>query len=135
MTNLLDFTKALFGSDHVWSNITREDKEAHYFIINRMFAKKYPEWSSILSQDNVDKSSAMDTWHHLVRGRGYEAWFWKKNPNSLHKKTEQFDDEIMSKYDLSKSELECIKQLYPESFDIIIKEFKRVKKTEGEKLS
>jgi hypothetical protein len=41
----------------------------------------------------------------------------------------------MSKHDLSKSELECIKQLYPESFDIIIKEFKRVKKTEGEKLS
>jgi hypothetical protein len=135
MTNLLDFTKALFGSDQVWSNITREDKEAHYFIINRMFAKKYPEWSCILSQDNIDKSSAMDSWHHLVRGRGYEAWFWKKSPNSLHKKIEQFDDEIMLKHDLSKLELDCIKQLYPESFDVMAKDIKRVKKQEGGKLS
>lgn len=129
MTNLLDFTKALFGSDQTWSNITREDKEAHYFIINRMFAKKYPEWSSILSQDNVDKSSAMDTWHHLVRGRGYEAWFWKKNPSpKLVNKDTDLEDQISQNYDWDKQQISLVQNIYPEVWKELVAEIKKKNK-------
>lgn len=130
MTNLLDFTKALFGSDQVWSNITREDKEAHYFIINRMFAKKYPEWSCILTSDNTNKSSAMDTWHHLVRGRGYEAWFWKKSPNSSQEKKNDTDleSQICQTYDWNRQQMLVVQTLHPEIWKEIVSEIKKKNK-------
>ena len=130
MTNLLDFTKALFGSDQVWSNITREDKEAHYFIINRMFAKKYPEWSCILTSDNTNKSSAMDTWHHLVRGRGYEAWFWKKSPNSSQEKKNDTDleSQICQTYDWNRQQMLAVQTLHPEIWKEIVSEIKKKNK-------
>jgi hypothetical protein len=129
MTNLLDFTKALFGSNQMWANITREDKETHYFIINRMFAKKYPAWSSILSQDNIDKSSAMDSWHHLVRGRGYEAWFWKKNPDTkpVNKDTD-LEDQISQTYDWDKQQISVVQNIYPEVWKELVAEIKKKNK-------
>jgi hypothetical protein len=72
----------------------------------------------------------MDTWHSLVGGRGYEAWFWKKSPSESKNNTSQFDRELMLKNDLSKLELESIKNLYPDEFEKMIKDLRKQKKEE-----
>ncbi|NBU82870.1 MAG: hypothetical protein EBS55_14620, partial [Flavobacteriaceae bacterium] len=64
------------------------------------------------------------------RGRGYEAWFWKKSPSEFKNNTSQFDKELMLKNDLSKLELESIKNLYPDEFEKMIKELRKQKKEE-----
>ena len=129
MTNLLDFTKALFGSSQMWTKITQEDKEAHYFIINRMFSKKYPEWSLYLSADNISRASAMDTWHSLVRGRGYEAWFWKKSSASSEKKGNfELENQIRENYDWNEQQILAIQEIYPQIWKEITSEIKKKNK-------
>jgi hypothetical protein len=133
MTNLLDFTKALFGSDKMWSEVSDLDKEAHYFIINRMFSKKYPEWSLYLSSSNISKPSAMDTWHSMVKGRGYEAWFWSKSGEKSKKNGQEIDRELALRMELSLSEIEVFSRIHPQEYEKKIKEIKKEKNDTNEK--
>ena len=114
MANLLEFTKALFGSDKMWNKITDEDKISHFFIVNRMFSKKYPFFSQMSNSKYCDKRSSMDIFHHLVKDSGFNQWFWSKSSQKIIK-----DDEgsVFPDGDYTTREKEVIKRFYSDKIE------------------
>lgn len=119
MANLLEFTKALFGSDKMWYKITDEDKISHSFIVTRMFSKKYPFFSQMSNSKYSDKRSSMDIFHHLVKDTGYNQWFWSKS-TPKENKNEHIKDEdgfIFPDGDYNIREKEVIKRFYSDKIE------------------
>lgn len=79
MVNLKKIGDALFTNKVKWSDITDEEKEYSFFIMNRMFSKKYPEKAQLLNLKSIDKVSSMDLWFHFMKGKPYPNWFWSKS--------------------------------------------------------
>jgi len=119
VANLLEFTKALFGSDKIWDKITDEDKISHFFIVNRMFSKKYPFFSQMSNSKYSDKRSSMDIFHQLVKDTGFNQWFWSKSPQKNNKNENIKDDDgsIFPDGDYTTREKEVIKRFYTDKIE------------------
>ena len=71
MADLKLVTNAMFYKKSEWVNITDKEKEECFFIINRMFCKKYPEKSQLFNSKVIDKVSAMNLWYHFMLNKPY----------------------------------------------------------------
>jgi cupin superfamily acireductone dioxygenase involved in methionine salvage len=72
-----------------WENyyeLSFEDKEAYFFILNRYFSKIYPEKAQLLNDKLVDKASCMDIWFEFMKSQPYPKDFWSKSENVANKK-------------------------------------------------
>jgi hypothetical protein len=81
MADLKTLTNSMFYKKSDWVNITDEEKESCFFIINRMFSKKYPEKSQLFNNKNIDKVSSMNLWFSFMLDKSYPKWFWSKSPS------------------------------------------------------
>lgn len=128
--NLLKISKSLFSDKKSWKNITDEEKELSFFIMNRNFSKKHPELSKLLNNKSIDKKSAMDTWFYYYIDKEYPSWFWKKSDNKKgkDKKEPKEIDIIKENQQLSEQELDLISKFYKEELEFELKLLKDVKK-------
>jgi hypothetical protein len=124
--NLLSIFKAMFTEREKWPFVTEEQKIKHFFIINRLFSKKFPEKSKLLNSKLINKTSAMDTWFIFVKNMPYPKWFWSK---SLSEKVKlEFSDEeiihIMNNFNLKREDIEILLNFYPDSIKEEIKYYR-----------
>lgn len=77
--NLLSISNAIFRNKEKWKFVTDEQKIKWFFIINRNFAKKYPEMSQLLNLKNINKVNAMNLWYEFMLDKPYPNWFWSKS--------------------------------------------------------
>jgi hypothetical protein len=78
MANLKLISDAMFTNKVNWKDVPDDEKESCFFIINRMFSKKYPEKSQLLNLKTIDKVTSMDLWYSFMKGKPYPNWFWSK---------------------------------------------------------
>jgi hypothetical protein len=78
MANLKLISDAMFTNKVNWKDVSDDEKESCFFIINRMFSKKYPEKSQLLNLKTIDKVTSMDLWYSFMKEKPYPNWFWSK---------------------------------------------------------
>jgi hypothetical protein len=110
--NLLELSKILFQDKKKWGSVTDSEKSAFFFIINRYFAKKYPDLSLLLNEKDLDKVAGMNLWYYFMLDKPYPNWFWSKSVSE--KKTEEENFKLLEKYDLKADEFEILQKYYPE---------------------
>jgi hypothetical protein len=108
--NILSITNIIFKDKHLWEWVTDEQKEQHFFILNRFFSKMYPNYSSLLNNKNINKVMGMDMWFYFMRDKPYPRWFWSKSKN----KKEKIEDELYRLFDITEEELLHISRFYPD---------------------
>lgn len=65
-------------NNYTYEDLTDEQKESNFFIVNRYLAKKYPKQSQYFNDYNQDKATAMDIWNLMIKKeRQLPFWFWK----------------------------------------------------------
>lgn len=122
MAELIDVVNCLFKNRQDWKNISSEDKEKNFFIINRFLSKKYPTKCQFLNIKSVDKSTCLDLWFHFLSSEQYPTWFWSKST----KEKDQIERKdfllLMDKLQLNKEE--DLKYLIENHNQIITEELK-----------
>jgi len=77
-THVVDF---IFKNRDKYNNLTDEDKERNFFIINRKFARQYPIHANFFNKKGNDKATALDIWFSFFykkRINGIPQWYWYK---------------------------------------------------------
>lgn len=108
--NILAISNVIFKDKHLWKWVTDEQKEQHFFILNRFFSKMYPNHSLLLNNKNIDKSMSMDMWFYFMKDKPYPRWFWSKSKN----KKEKNGEELHKIFDITIEELQHISRFYPD---------------------
>lgn len=128
MADLKLVSQAMFYKKD-WDKIPDEEKESCFFIINRMFAKKYPDKSQLLNLKTIDKVVAMDMWYYFMMDKPYPKWFWSKSPSIEKVKISNKDFELLLKRLLIKeSDLDYLIDNYPEFVEDELKYWKSLEK-------
>jgi hypothetical protein len=92
-----------------WDKISDEEKESCFFILNRMFSKKYPEKAQLLNLKTIDKVVAMDMWYYFMLDKPYPKWFWSKSNATEKSKISNKDFELLlRRLSLKESDLEYL---------------------------
>lgn len=76
---LTQFVGAIFsGSRDAWKAVTKEDKSAYAFVVNRALAKMYPSTAADLSARGLNPCAVCDYWSLFLRNeRRVPGWFWR----------------------------------------------------------
>ena len=61
-----DILDSLTTKRYLYKDITKDDKESMFFIVNRYLSKIYPEKASKFNDKNIDKSLALDMWFIFI---------------------------------------------------------------------
>lgn len=124
---MTDIYNALIRNRSKWVDISDDDKEKYFFIINRYLSKDFPEQALKLNTKGVDPVSAMDVWYNFL-GNNYAKNFWSKGSP---KKKELSDKEIkwIAKNN-GNIKKEDVLYLYNTKSELIKEEIKKLKELE-----
>jgi hypothetical protein len=128
MANLKLIGDAMFTKKVKWGDVSDDEKESCFFIINRMFSKKYPEKSQLLNLKSIDKISSMDLWFHFMKGKPYPNWFWSKSDKEEKSELSESDRNIL-RHKLKIKEFD-LDYLIKNHFEFIKEELNYYKKLE-----
>jgi len=124
--NLLAITNAMFKTKSDWQYVTDEQKEKWFFIINRNFAKKYPEKSQLFNLKTINKVTSLDIWYSFMNDKPYPNWFWSKTPSNEKTKISNTDFlSLKRRFNIKDSDLDF---LIEKQFDFIKEELTYLKK-------
>ena len=112
MAEFFDIVKCLFTNRKDYKNISDEDKELNFFIINRYMSKKYPELAQKLNNKQIDKSVALDLWfiNDKVKNESYPGWFWSKSNSKKDKPIIPNPDKklLMKHFDINDQDMDTL---------------------------
>jgi hypothetical protein len=129
MAELIDIANAMFKNKKDWVNISEDDKEKFFFIMNRYFSKKFPDKSQLLNLKNINKATALDLWYYFMLDKPFPKWFWSKSTLKSEKPEiiEKDFNLLQRKLNLKKEDLEYLINNY---FEIVKEELKYYKELE-----
>lgn len=136
MYDLKHVVDYIFKEKHNYKNLSDEDKEKFFFIINRKFARKYPKHAQFFNQKGFDRASALDIWYNFFikeRTLNIPDWYWfkinstKKDKSILNKEEVEY---FMNIYDITENDLYYIEKNYIDDLKNEIKKFKKFNKNE-----
>jgi hypothetical protein len=125
--NLLAITNTIFKNKSDWKWVTDEQKEAYFFIINRMMSKKYPIKAQLFNIKNIDKVSSMNLWYQFMLDKPYPKWFWSKSKKENSSISEKDFKLLISKLKIKDLDLHY---LIEKHFDFIKEELNYYKNLE-----
>ncbi len=123
----------IFKQKDKYKDLSDEDKEKFFFIMNRKFARRFPKHAQFFNDKGMNKSSALDVWYHFFikqRTTGIPSWYWfklsgKKEKSILKKEEEEF---FLEYYDLRHEDLNFLINFYPDELKEEVKKFKKFNK-------
>lgn len=135
--NLKEIGDAIFSHKEKWGNISEKEKNEAFFIFNRYFSKKYPEFASMLNNKKTDKNIGMDLWFHFMDKyeKKYPNWLWKKADSKKEEKKLISDEDFNILLDRLKIKKIDLLYLIEHNIDDIKKELKRFKKIDEQRTS
>ena len=128
MANLKLIGDAMFTNKVKWEDVPDDEKESCFFIINRMFSKKYPEKAQLLNLKSIDKISSMDLWYYFMKDKPYPNWFWSKSDKEEKSELSESDRNIL-RHKLKIKEFD-LDYLIKKHFEFIKEELTYYKKLE-----
>jgi len=123
----------IFKQKDQYKNLSDEDKEKFFFIMNRKFARRYPKHAHFFNSKNIDKSSALDVWYHFFikqRTTDIPNWYWFKLSNKKEKSILKKDEEefFLEFYDLKREDLNFLIEHYSEELTNEVQKFRKFNK-------
>jgi len=123
----------IFKQKDQYKNLSDDDKEKFFFIMNRKFARQFPKHAQFFNNKGMDKSSALDIWYYFFikqRTTDIPYWYWfklsnKKEKSILKKEEEDF---FLEYYELKQNDLEFLIKYYPDELTEEVKKFKKFNK-------
>ena len=123
----------MFRDKNKYKNLSDDDKEKFFFILNRKIARRYPKHAQFFNTKGIDKSSAMDVWYNYfikTNTTKIPDWYWfklsgKKEKSLLKKDEEEF---FLEYYDLKRNDLKFLMDFYPDELKVEIKKFRKFNK-------
>lgn len=119
------------NKDKYWE-ISDDDKEKNFFIINRKFSRNYPKIAQFFNDKNIDKPSSLDKWYFFFKNeKRIPQWYWgNKNKNKISKKylpeTQIF--ELRERLDLSEYDIKFLYEYYNDDLKKYLKKIEQYKK-------
>lgn len=124
--NILALSKSMFTNQNDWGKVKNEQKEQFFFIFNRYFSKRYPDFSFLLNSKDQNKSTGMDLWFEFMKNKPYPQWFWSKSTKPTEDMiTDKNFEQLMIHLDIGSEELRHLIKHYK---DEIIEEIDYLKK-------
>jgi hypothetical protein len=123
--NLLQISNIMFKDRSRWSEVTDEEKSDLFFIFNRYFSKRYPEFAQLLNIAGTNPVVGMDLWFNFMKGKPYPQWFWSKSSQA------EKSEKIWEKLNLSEEEFGIIQKFYPEELEDELKWLKELQKNKN----
>jgi hypothetical protein len=118
--------RIFINRDKYWE-ISDEDKEKNFFIINRKFARKYPQIAQFFNFKSVNKSDAMDRWYFVFENSNrIPFWYWgNKSKKEKKKYLPESDVEMLRvRLDLKESDIKFLYEYYNSELNDYIKKIK-----------
>lgn len=123
---LFDIVKTVFKTDKEWEKVSRNDKIRNFFMINRIMSIQFPSQAHQFNNTKISPRPVVDWWHSTL-SKYYTktpGWIFTKTKKSAVKakpgvnveadpEVEKF---ILSKFEISKRELDDLKRFYPEKY-------------------
>jgi hypothetical protein len=112
--SFIDIINIIFEKKQEYINISDEDKENNFFIINRKFSRKYPQVGNMFNNKHVDKASVIDKWFRFFKNiYTTPGWYWgnKKNNKKTNNINVLSDDDITilrEVYNLKKNDIDYL---------------------------
>lgn len=128
--HVVDF---IFKKKEEYKKLSNEDKDDTFFIINRKFARGYPQNAQFFNNKSIDKSSAMDLWYHFFikkRVQGIPSWYWFKQTTKKEKSiaTKADVEFLMSYYDIKERDVHFLIKNYSEDVTEELKKYHKFEK-------
>jgi len=132
MYDFMHVADFIFKKKEDYRNLSDEDKEKAFFMINRKFARGFPKNAEFFNKKSFDKPSAVDIWYHFFikkRVQGVPDWYWglKKEAKSKSIATKDDIEFLMTYYDIKEQDVHFLMEHYPED---VIEELKKYHKFE-----
>ena len=130
-THIVDF---IFKKKEEYKKLSNEDKEKFFFIINRKFARGYPQNAQFFNDKSIDKASAMDIWYHFFikkRVQGIPSWYWTPKKEKEKEKSVATKSDIeflMSFYDIKERDVYFLIKNYPDEVTEELKKYHKFEK-------
>lgn len=117
-TKLFDFVKIMFSKQQQYPNVKNINKQRHRFMVNRLFAIKYPTAAQLLNRNGVSGMAVADSWFRVSsQFKQVPNWIWTKTKKEAAIKAE-------SKYEPS----DAVISLFLERNEIGVREYKELLK-------
>jgi len=123
----MEVVDCIFVNKHKYNELTDKDKIDSFFIINRKFAKKYPNIAQFFNNKSIDKASAMDQWFEKFKNQQeIPGWYWttKSKKNTDKVKKEKDYDKIIKRYGLTEEEMKFLTEFFKKDLDNDLKQLK-----------
>lgn len=128
MAELIDVANAMFKNRVDWIKISVEDKEKFFFIFNRYFSKKYPEYSELLNLKSIDKSTGMDILFYFMKDKPYPKWFWSKSPKKENNLENKDYNLLIDKLGVKSEDIDYLTHNFPDFIKEKLKHYKQLEK-------
>jgi len=116
---------SIFVNKHKYKEFTDEEKYDSFFIINKKFAKKYPNMAKYFNDKSIDRSTAMDLWFDKFKNQqGIPGWYWttKSKKDTPKVKKEKDYEKISQRYSLSEEEMKFLIEFFKKDLDKDLKQ-------------
>ena len=136
MSTLKKVVDSLIINRSSYRELTKDEKELNFFIINRYLSKKFPIFAQKMNIKSIDKSLALDIWFiHLGKeiksgkiNNSFFRWFWsksKKKSNNLPPKDNYL---LLNKLKINQSDLDFLYEFHKEELLEELKYFRKLEK-------
>ena len=100
---IFDITKAIFESETNYKEVTNVEKSKNFFMINRMFARKYPQQANILQHIKINSISVVDFWQQFLSKQYNKTPYWMfikgiKKTQEVKEKKQTISNDIIKEY-------------------------------------
>lgn len=122
---LFDVVNSLFGSDKKWESVGKADKSRNFFMVNRFMSIQFPVQAHEFNHTKVVPNLVLDWWHSALGPKFGKTPKWvftsvgKKEQNKSSQKIPNFqevEDFIRERNQLSKRQLQELKQFFPTAY-------------------
>lgn len=121
--------RIFINKDKYWE-ISDEDKEKNFFIINRKLSRNYPKIAQFFNDKYIDKPSAIDKWFYFLKNeKRIPQWYWG-NKNKIKNKKNDFLNEnniliLKERLDLKDNDINFLYKNYNQELNEYLKKIKK----------
>jgi len=121
--NFIEIVDRIFINKNKYNEISDDDKIASFFIINRKFAKEFPNIAEQFNYKNMDKASAIDMWfEHFKNINKIPQWYWDPKNRIKKSKFKKGDyNSVKIREDLKDYDIDYLEKYYEEDLKLELK--------------
>ena len=123
--DFIGIVDCIFHNKKKYWEITDEDKEKNFFIINQKFSRKFPKIGQFLNDKTLDKPTSLDKWFfHFEDQHSIPQWYWGKKGNK-GKKEKINGYELIERENLKENDIIFLNRNFKNELNKEVRKIKR----------